>query len=120
VVRYNDTNKVRRILLSATENRPEDGVVHFSQPLGRAVLGADVDDEIQFPHREGRRSQSLRELNVGRTNASGQDSWEKLRTKPVKRAAVFPPVGRRQPGRRGRLQVVGSARLHSPPDVAGG
>jgi transcription elongation GreA/GreB family factor len=53
VVRYNDTNKVRRILLSAAENRPEDGVVHFSQPLGRAVLGADVDDEIQFPRREG-------------------------------------------------------------------
>ena len=43
-------------MLSGTENRPEDGVVHFSQPLGRAVLGADVDDEIQFPQGEGVRS----------------------------------------------------------------
>jgi len=68
----------------------------------------------------GHAAQSLRELNVGRTNASRQDSWEKLGTKPVKRAAVFPPGGRRQPGRGGRLQVVGSARLHSSPDVPGG
>jgi very-short-patch-repair endonuclease len=56
VVRYSDTNKVRRVLLSSTESRPDDGVVHVSQPLGRAMLGADVDDEIQFPHREGVRS----------------------------------------------------------------
>jgi very-short-patch-repair endonuclease len=56
VVRYGDTNRIRRILLSSTENRPDDGVVHVSQPLGRAVLGASVDDEIQFPHREGMRS----------------------------------------------------------------
>src|SRR5207253_2715554 len=45
VVRYSDTNKVRRVLLSSTENRPDDGVLHISQPLGRAVVGANVDDE---------------------------------------------------------------------------
>jgi transcription elongation GreA/GreB family factor len=56
VVRYADNNRVRRIFLSDTENRPEDGIVHFSQPLGRAVLGADIDDEIQFPHRDKTRS----------------------------------------------------------------
>jgi transcription elongation GreA/GreB family factor len=56
VVRYNDTNKLRRIFLSGTENRPEDGIVHVSQPLGQAVLGADIDDEIQFPHGKGTRS----------------------------------------------------------------
>ena len=50
VVRYNDTNKLRRILLSSTENNPDQGVVHVKQPLGAAILGANVDDEIEFPH----------------------------------------------------------------------
>jgi very-short-patch-repair endonuclease len=65
VVRYNDTNRIRKIFLSATENRPEDGVVHFSEPLGRAVLGADVDDEAQFPHREGTRSAVIERIERG-------------------------------------------------------
>jgi very-short-patch-repair endonuclease len=53
VVRYNDTNKLRRILLSGTENDPEQGIVHVKQPLGAAILGADVDDEIEFPQEKG-------------------------------------------------------------------
>jgi very-short-patch-repair endonuclease/transcription elongation GreA/GreB family factor len=62
VVRYNDTNKVRRIFLSASENRPEDGIVHVSQPLGLAVLGADIDDEIQFAHGKGERSATIERI----------------------------------------------------------
>jgi very-short-patch-repair endonuclease len=36
-----------RIRLSKTENRPADGIVHIAQPLGSAVLGTSVDDEIE-------------------------------------------------------------------------
>jgi len=65
VVRYNDTNRVRRILLSDTENRPEDGIVHVNQPLGLAVLGAEIDDEIQFPHGKGTRSAVIERIERG-------------------------------------------------------
>ncbi len=36
-----------RVRLSNIENRPNDGIVHISEPLGIAVLGASVDDEIE-------------------------------------------------------------------------
>ena len=65
VVRYNDTNKLRRIFLSDTENKPEDGIVHVAQPLGVAVLGAEVDDEIQFPHGKGTRSAVIERIERG-------------------------------------------------------
>jgi transcription elongation GreA/GreB family factor len=69
VVRYSDNNKLRRILLSATENRPEDDIVHVSQPLGAAVLGADVDDEIEFPQGKGMRSAVIERIERGMTEA---------------------------------------------------
>ena len=65
VVRYNDTNKLRRIFLSDTENKPEDGIVHVAQPLGVAVLGAEVDDEIQFPHGKETRSAVIERIERG-------------------------------------------------------
>jgi very-short-patch-repair endonuclease len=36
VVRYNGTNKLRRIFLGDIENKPEAGIVHVTQPLGAA------------------------------------------------------------------------------------
>lgn len=65
VVRYNDTNKLRRIILSDVENKPEEGVVHVSQPLGAAVLGSKVDDEIEFPHGKGIRSAVIERIERG-------------------------------------------------------
>lgn len=48
VIRYNDApERPLRIRLSKTENRPTEGTVHISEPLGAAVLGASVDDEIE-------------------------------------------------------------------------
>jgi very-short-patch-repair endonuclease len=47
-VRYNaEPGRPIRIRLSRTENRPDEGVVHISQPLASAVLGASVDDVIK-------------------------------------------------------------------------
>ena len=47
-IRYNHTSdRPIRIRLSKTENRPADGIVHVSEPLGEAVLGVSVDDEIE-------------------------------------------------------------------------
>lgn len=65
IVRYNDNNKLRRIFLSDTENRPEDGIVHVAQPLGAAVLGAEVDEEIDFPHGKGTRSAVIERIERG-------------------------------------------------------
>jgi very-short-patch-repair endonuclease len=46
-IRYNDQPDRRlSIRLSDSENNPGDGVVHVRQPLGTAILGASVDEEI--------------------------------------------------------------------------
>ncbi|HEX2240764.1 MAG TPA: AAA domain-containing protein, partial [Actinomycetota bacterium] len=48
VIRYTDTNKVMRVRISDRENRPDQGVIHTGQPLGRALLQTSVDDEVEF------------------------------------------------------------------------
>jgi hypothetical protein len=46
-IRYNDQPDRRlSIRLSDSENNPSDGFVHVSQPLGTAILGTSVDEEI--------------------------------------------------------------------------
>lgn len=46
-IRYNDQPDRRlSYRLSDCENKPGDGVVHVSQPLGTAILGASLDEEI--------------------------------------------------------------------------
>jgi transcription elongation GreA/GreB family factor len=46
-IRYNDQPDRRlSIRLSNSENDPGDGVVHVSQPLGTAIFGASLDEEI--------------------------------------------------------------------------
>ena len=46
-VRFDD-NRIRRIRLSTETNRPEDGVVHVSQPIGLALLGNGLEEEVEF------------------------------------------------------------------------
>jgi very-short-patch-repair endonuclease/transcription elongation GreA/GreB family factor len=65
IVRYNDNNKLRRIFLSDTENRPEDGIVHVTQPLGAAVLGAELDEEIEFPQGTSTRTAVIERIERG-------------------------------------------------------
>jgi hypothetical protein len=38
---------------------------HVAQPLGVAVLGAEVDDEIQFLHGKGTRSAVIERIERG-------------------------------------------------------
>jgi hypothetical protein len=46
-IRYDDQPDHRlSILLSNSENNPGDGVVHLSQPLGAAILGASLDEQV--------------------------------------------------------------------------
>lgn len=35
------------VTLSDTKNDPDNGIVHISQPLGKALLGAEADDEVE-------------------------------------------------------------------------
>jgi very-short-patch-repair endonuclease len=46
-IRYNDQPDRRlSIRLSDSENNPRDGLVHVSQPLATAILGASLDEEV--------------------------------------------------------------------------
>jgi hypothetical protein len=46
-IRYDDQPDRRlSIRLSNSENTPGDGVVHVSQPLGTAILGASLDEQV--------------------------------------------------------------------------
>lgn len=46
-IRYNEQPDRRlSIRLSDSENNPSDGLVHVSQPLGTAILGASLDEEV--------------------------------------------------------------------------
>ena len=47
IVRYDD-NRIRRFRLGAGAHRPEDGVVHIKQPIGVALLGNGLEEEIEF------------------------------------------------------------------------
>jgi hypothetical protein len=47
VVRFDD-NRVRRLRLSQDSHRPRDGIVHIDQPIGRALLGSGIEEEIEF------------------------------------------------------------------------
>ena len=47
IVRFDD-NRVRRFRLSTGTHRPEEGVVHINQAIGRALLGNGLEEEIEF------------------------------------------------------------------------
>lgn len=48
IVHYNEsTGPPLRIRLSANESRPQDGIISAESPLGAAILGASVDDEVE-------------------------------------------------------------------------
>lgn len=48
IVRFADDNRVRRFRLSREANNPENGIVHISQPIGEALLGNGLDDEVEL------------------------------------------------------------------------
>jgi transcription elongation GreA/GreB family factor len=46
-IRYDDQPDRRlSIRLSDKENNPRDGLVHVSQPLGAAILGASLEEQV--------------------------------------------------------------------------
>jgi transcription elongation GreA/GreB family factor len=48
VIRYDDEPaRPVRIRLSDREHKPDIGVIHVNQPLATAVLGKDLEDEIE-------------------------------------------------------------------------
>ena len=47
IVRFDD-NRVRRFRLSTDIHRPEDGVVYINQPIALALLGAGLEEEVEF------------------------------------------------------------------------
>jgi very-short-patch-repair endonuclease len=48
IVRLADDNRVRRFRLSRETNDPERGVVHIAQPIGEALLGNGIEEEIEL------------------------------------------------------------------------
>jgi very-short-patch-repair endonuclease len=47
IVRFDD-NRIRRFRLSTDTHQPEDGVVHINQPIALALLGAGLEEEVEF------------------------------------------------------------------------
>ncbi|MFC3692159.1 AAA domain-containing protein [Chenggangzhangella methanolivorans] len=48
VLRYDDEpNRALRVTLSRDQNRPEEGIVHISEPLGLALVGVGEEEEIE-------------------------------------------------------------------------
>lgn len=48
VVRFADTNQLRRFRISAEEHAHEEGIVGLGQPLAQALIGTSVDEEVEF------------------------------------------------------------------------
>jgi transcription elongation GreA/GreB family factor len=48
IVRYADDNRVRRFRLSREGNNPDQGVVHVGQPIGVALLGNGLEEEVEL------------------------------------------------------------------------
>ncbi len=49
IVRFaDDPNRVRRFRLSREANSPEQGIINVSQPIGQALLGNGLDDEVEL------------------------------------------------------------------------
>lgn len=46
--RFADDNRVRRFHLSHETNNPDQGVVHVGQPIGEALLGNGLEEEIEL------------------------------------------------------------------------
>ena len=48
IVRFADDNRVRRFHLSQEANNPDHGVVHVGQPIGEALLGNGLEEEVEL------------------------------------------------------------------------
>jgi len=48
IVRYADDNRVRLFRLSADHDDPERGVVHVGRPIGAALIGNGVEEEVEL------------------------------------------------------------------------
>ena len=48
VIYLQGEHKAREVTLSKTRNAPDLGIVHVSEPLGMALLGAEEDDEVEL------------------------------------------------------------------------
>ena len=48
IVRFADDNRVRRFHLSREADNPDHGVVHVGQPIGEALLGNGLEEEVEL------------------------------------------------------------------------
>jgi very-short-patch-repair endonuclease len=55
VIRYLDENKVATLTLSEDRDDPSNGIIAVTSPLGRELVGAQAEDEIEFAAANGTR-----------------------------------------------------------------
>ena len=49
IVRYDDSpNRPVRVRISRTEHRPDAGIIHVGEPLAEALLGGELEEEIEI------------------------------------------------------------------------
>jgi len=94
VIRYNDApDRPIRIRLSNTENHPADGIVHVSEPLGEAVLGVSVEDEIEVNIGSASRTAIIERIEKGPTRPARDDAPD---VPPPPRVEPFRPTIQQQ------------------------
>ena len=95
-IRYNHApDRPIRIRLSKTQNRPSEGIVHVSEPLGDAVLGASVDDEIEVVIGGAKRTAVVEHIEKGPSSSrvhklNPQDLRSILRKTDLQRVSSKP------------------------------
>jgi very-short-patch-repair endonuclease/transcription elongation GreA/GreB family factor len=73
VLRYNDApERPLRVTISTKENKPDLGIVHVSQPLGRALIGAGEEDEIEINLGSMTRVGIIEKIERRRTGQAGE------------------------------------------------
>ena len=87
-VRYLDGERsVREVLLSATDDIPEQGTVHISKPLGRALADAELGEEIEILNGNFVRKAIIENI----VKLSGENKEQNTSNSLPKRQASPPP-----------------------------
>jgi hypothetical protein len=80
-IRYDhEADRPIRVRLSTTENRPNEGIVHISEPLGKAVLGASVDDEIEVVIGHTTKTAVVERIEKGPSSQAHETNLQDLRS----------------------------------------
>ncbi|WP_158672361.1 MULTISPECIES: DUF4011 domain-containing protein [Devosia] len=87
VIYLQGDRNAREVTLSKSRNAPDLGIVHISEPLGMALLGAEKDDEIELLVRGGIRLAKVGAIRKGNSSIASDTEREQQATAPTANGA---------------------------------